>query len=330
MKKNECLVSLIISIYNGEKYLRECLLSIQNQTYTNFEVLMIDDGSIDNSAEIAKEFSNKDNRFIYFSFSNRGCSAERNFGIEHCKGEYIGIIDQDDLLSQHYIEYFMYLINLNHVDIATSYNVNSFAGSIIRDSKMAFNRYEIVKGSEAAKLMLLNRLIIGPWNKLIKKDLLTNNNIKFFFFFYCGEGLAFSVEAFQATPYVAIGYDAVYNYRIDNSCSGNSNFSVQKLESALLANDYIKNISLDRSKKMFKIIEYSRWRSKLYYFTLLKITNSESSFEDIYCKLKKECKKDAFKGLFLNISLKQKLNCLFFGLFPETANKLFKIRKSKR
>lgn len=324
------LVSLIIPIFNGEKYLRECLNSICEQTYENIEIILIDDGSTDNSALIAKEFVSTDKRFKFFQFENRGCSAERNFGISICSGDYVGIVDQDDILHKQYVEYFMTLLIKYNVDVATSYKVNSFSGINISNNKLNFNKAELINGNEAAKFMLLNKFIIGPWNKIIKKELLTKNNIKFLENLYCGEGLVFSVDVFQATPFVIVGNDAVYNYRIDNATSGNSTFSVKKLESTLLANEYIKSITKDKSKKMMKIIDYAKWRSKLYYFTLLKITNNDAKFKSLYNNLKNDCKKDAFKGIFLGTSFKQKLNCALFGVFPEFANKLYARRKNNK
>ena len=82
--KNE-LISIIVPIYNVENYLRECLDSIQKQTYTNFECLLINDGSPDNSAEICREYVSKDFRFKYFEKENGGVSSARNLGIE-CSG----------------------------------------------------------------------------------------------------------------------------------------------------------------------------------------------------------------------------------------------------
>lgn len=92
----EILVSVIIPIYNCQDYLRECLNSVIAQTYKNIEVLLIDDGSIDASLEICKEYVSQDQRFRKFEKTNGGLSSARNFGLENAKGDYVIFLDSDD------------------------------------------------------------------------------------------------------------------------------------------------------------------------------------------------------------------------------------------
>ena len=92
------LISIIVPIYNVEKYLRQCLDSILNQTYQNFECLLINDGSPDNSADICREYVEKDSRFKYFEKENGGLSDARNYGIRQSKGSYLTFVDSDDWL----------------------------------------------------------------------------------------------------------------------------------------------------------------------------------------------------------------------------------------
>lgn len=98
------LISIIVPIYNVENYLRQCLDSIIAQTYQNFECLLINDGSPDNSAEICREFVDKDARFRYFEKENGGLSSARNLGIEKSRGAYITFVDSDDWLDSDYLE----------------------------------------------------------------------------------------------------------------------------------------------------------------------------------------------------------------------------------
>ncbi|GAB2026786.1 glycosyltransferase family 2 protein [Lactovum odontotermitis] len=97
-------VSLIIPIYNVEKYLAECLKSVTEQTYQDLEVMLVNDGSSDQSGWIAREFAAQDPRFVVLDKENGGQSDARNFGIEHCQGEYIVFMDSDDVISPYYIE----------------------------------------------------------------------------------------------------------------------------------------------------------------------------------------------------------------------------------
>lgn len=98
------LVSIIIPIYNVEKYIEKCLLSVQHQTYKNIEVLMVNDGTKDRSGELAKPFSNNDARFCYLEKENGGLSSARNLGLKNATGEYVYFLDSDDWLKEDYIE----------------------------------------------------------------------------------------------------------------------------------------------------------------------------------------------------------------------------------
>lgn len=97
------LISIVIPCYNQALYLEECLKSIADQTYTNWECLIIDDGSPDNTGEVAKRWIEKDERFQYFKKENGGVSSARNFGIEKAKGEWILPVDGDDKIGKDYL-----------------------------------------------------------------------------------------------------------------------------------------------------------------------------------------------------------------------------------
>ncbi len=114
------LISIIVPIYNVENYLRMCLDSIQKQTYTNFECLLINDGSPDNSAEICREYVAKDSRFRYFEKENGGLSDARNYGIRQSKGSYLTFVDSDDWLEANSLEIFSEKKNQYDADIVVS------------------------------------------------------------------------------------------------------------------------------------------------------------------------------------------------------------------
>ncbi len=98
------LVSVIVPVYNRENYLRRCIDSILAQTYTNFELLLIDDGSTDNSGKICDEYAERDNRVKVFHKENGGVSSARNVGLDNAKGEYIIFVDSDDWVAVNYVE----------------------------------------------------------------------------------------------------------------------------------------------------------------------------------------------------------------------------------
>lgn len=104
MEEQNIKVSVIVPVYNVEKYIRQCVESICAQTLRDIEILLIDDGSSDNSAEILDEFAKKDDRVRVFKRENHGAGTERNFGIEHAKGKYLSLLDSDDWFEPEMLE----------------------------------------------------------------------------------------------------------------------------------------------------------------------------------------------------------------------------------
>lgn len=111
------LISVIVPLYNSEKYLSSCINSILQQTYINFELLLIDDGSKDNSGKICDEYVLKDDRIKVFHTANQGSAMARNVGLDNAKGEYISMIDSDDLVPANYLELLINASRENNADI---------------------------------------------------------------------------------------------------------------------------------------------------------------------------------------------------------------------
>ena len=121
MEKNfNSKISIIIPVFNAEVYLEQCLESIKHQTYHHFEVILVNDGSVDHSAGICQEYVKKDSRFRYFEKENGGVSSARNLGLDHAEGEYITFIDADDWVEDNHLEILMNAIVENNCDIAIS------------------------------------------------------------------------------------------------------------------------------------------------------------------------------------------------------------------
>lgn len=94
------LISVIVPVYNVEPFISSCLDSLSKQIYQNFEVLLVNDGSTDNSGAICREYADRDSRFHYFEKENAGVADARNFGIERSKGDYITFVDSDDWVTE--------------------------------------------------------------------------------------------------------------------------------------------------------------------------------------------------------------------------------------
>lgn len=121
LNKHKIGVTIIIPVYNAQKYLRKCLDSLLNQTYQNYEVLMVNDGSTDRSAEILEEYAdNYKDKFKLFHKENGGQSSARNLALPHVSGEYITFLDSDDYYEKHYLEYLYVAAKKNDSDMVIS------------------------------------------------------------------------------------------------------------------------------------------------------------------------------------------------------------------
>lgn len=110
------MISIIIPVYNVEDYLKECLDSVANQTYTDFEAILVDDGSTDNSGAICDEYAHCDSRFKVFHKVNNGLSSARNYGLDRAKGDYLVFVDSDDVLSYNALEVCLNTLTDNNLD----------------------------------------------------------------------------------------------------------------------------------------------------------------------------------------------------------------------
>ena len=158
------LVSMIIGMYKGENYIEECIESVQKQDYKNLEIILIDDGSPDRCGEIADLYAKNDSRIRVIHQKNSGVSISRNNGLDVAKGEYICIIDQDDIISRDYVSYFYNLIKKNNADIALTPTADKFFEKVKEDNHK--DRCEIWSGEQATIEMLYHKVIIAPWNKI--------------------------------------------------------------------------------------------------------------------------------------------------------------------
>lgn len=163
-------ISIIVPVYNVEKYVRKCLESIIHQTYKNIEIIIIDDGSTDNSLKICKEFEKKDKRIIVIHQENQGLSASRNNGIKLATGDYIGFIDSDDIVSPYMYEYLYKSIIKNKSDISSCQFSAFYEGE---EPNFTNEYYDISYTSKEALIELIKdkEITSHAVDKLYKKEL---------------------------------------------------------------------------------------------------------------------------------------------------------------
>lgn len=172
------LISVIVPIYNTEKYLVECVESIREQTYSNIEIILVDDGSTDASIEICDEFSKKDSRVRVFHKENEGSAVAKNFGIQQSKGEYIILVDSDDIVSDKMIEVLYTHIKEKNADIAIgNYYIydesdkNFYFYVTDKDFSVEELAIQEIMNRQAGDWRFNSSAFILPTFKLIKKEL---------------------------------------------------------------------------------------------------------------------------------------------------------------
>ena len=176
MKEN--LISVIVPVYNVEQYLRKCIDSIISQTYKNLEIILVDDGSKDNSGKICDEYENKDERIKVIHKKNGGLSDTRNIGLDIAKGDFISFIDSDDIVENDFFEYLIGLQKKYNSDITEcnfvkvyeeklkdfAFPKNSYHSIVVTDSYGALKNYTSFDDDIST-----NSVVV--WNKIYKKEL---------------------------------------------------------------------------------------------------------------------------------------------------------------
>ena len=234
-------VSIIILIYNTEKYLEECLDSVINQTYKNLEIILINDGSLDNSLKICREYETKDARIVVIDKENSGVSNTRNIGIESSTGDFITFVDSDDWLELDAIETMVKCINKNNVDVVrTNFAINNEVGKIPKKLEGKIIKEKI---NELLYYFLNAEIPAYMCLFLIKREIIIDNNLKLNEDLVMMEDTLFFVNLIQYVNSIYILNKKTYNYRIYQESSSNSIKRVEKnIKSVLKVNEEINKI----------------------------------------------------------------------------------------
>ncbi len=195
---NQPLISVIIPVYNVEKYLRECVESVINQTYKNIEIILVDDGSTDSSGDICEEYIEKDSRVTVIHQKNSGPSKTRNTGLENANGKYIYFLDSDDYIENNALELLTEAAESNGADLVF-FQAHSFAdnGDEIRQGYTVKGTYEPKSGYDMLAELHKNKdYHCAIYLLFISRSLLESNKISFLETAYCSEDMLFTYQVF--------------------------------------------------------------------------------------------------------------------------------------
>lgn len=240
MEKN--LISVIVPVYNIEKYLPRCIDSILDQTYKNWEAIFVNDGSTDNSLKILEEYKKRDERIKIIDKKNAGSGAARNDGIENSRGEYVAFLDSDDWYEKNFLEKLYNNLTENNSDVAMC-NPKMTYDDMDKNKKINtyfFKEIELNKTPEKILGILAMPVV---WNKLYKKEIIVKNGIKFPNYSFC-EDVEFLYKIFLYVNKVSKIEDDLYNYyqREDSVTKKIKEESIEQLYQVLKnIENYIKN-----------------------------------------------------------------------------------------
>ena len=314
-------LSVIVPVYNAEKYLEKCINSIINQTYRDFEVLLINDGSTDSSGSICDKFSEADDRIRVLHTKNKGVSSARNKGLNEATGQWVTFVDSDDWLELNTFQWAMNIIENNDTDLLGWNHYTSYQDkqSI---SKMIQPKWIKKEGKELYILQLdimypnydliTNNINVGNirscWGKLFNRKIIEENNIEFSEELVIAEDALFCMEYLNHINKAVIANEYLYHYRLlDNSADRKYRKNLNEVNTCIMDMFYTffkDKVINDGFMTCYMGLGYDcLCKSLLYYF--LAMENKKNIIMKIK-ELKKLLKTDQYKKAF-----KPKINKLF-------------------
>ena len=241
-----CLVSIIVPVYNVEKYLEKCLDSIINQTYKDIEIILIDDGSKDNSGEICDVYAKRDNRILVIHKKNTGVSDTRNKGIKVANGKYICFIDSDDSVTLNYVEKLVRPTRNEDYDLVICNFQKLFPDKVL---DMSFSNIKCFSGIFLQDYQFLYTITSFPCGKLYKASLIKEKNIIFPVDFTDAEDQMFNFQYYcYVKKYYLINEPLYYYWQRSGSASKNNslesfkcNLLKLKCEKNFYRNNHVEN-----------------------------------------------------------------------------------------
>lgn len=320
-------VSVIVAAYNIQDYIVRCLESIANQTYKNLEVIVVDDGSSDNTGKLADKFAKKDNRFIVIHKENGGVSSARNRGIDIASGDFIGFVDGDDT-----IEVDMYEMLINNA-IKYDADISHCGYKVIENNKEILfydTKQIIIQDKKRGLIDLFEGSLIEPslCNKIFKKNII--GSIRLDESIKINEDLYFNVLLFNKASISVFEDNPKYNYiKRYNSASTSKKNNIRRITDPRK----VYKLIIDIFKDDVDILHYAQrmdLERNINIYNLLILENN-----DLFLKLRCEVR-DYIKLKYRNIKdnklINKKLKYMMFGILylPHIYNLIYKFYFNKK
>lgn len=308
------MVSVIIPVYNVEKYLVECLDSIINQTYKDLEIIIIDDGSTDNSGIICDEYALKDNRVKVVHKENSGQSAARNLGIEIARGEYLTFIDSDDYVELDFVEQLIYIIQKSGADIGA---INTTKQSGVLEKGIEFKIANLDTEKALRYILRDYKLTPAPWGKIYRRrlfDSLSFHNGKIY------EDFGIIFKLVQLSGSVSFADTTKYYYRYNPISTTKAKFTNKQLDYFYFADEWFSFVKKEHPRLIRDVKNHS-CRNAIAF--IKKMSQSEVNDTDTLNFLISKIKPQIFEYLISQYSFLSKLYGLLICINLSWAMRLF-------
>lgn len=319
-------ISIIVPVYNTEKYLERCLESIINQTYKNLEIILIDDGSTDKSGKICDEYAKKDSRVKVLHKENRGQATARNLGLEYATGDYLGFVDSDDWISTDMYEHLIQLLNNNNADIAfiercmVNGKKDEYKKSIKKIKEKIYKDQEIIEEYLKYGMKSGN---YGLPNYVYEKKLFSE--IKFPDGKIC-EDIVTNYRLMEKATRLVKSNKVCYYYFQDNSSTTRNKFSKKDFD-LIYACDELMNKTKNKNCKIRKLVKEKRDRcdfsllAKIAYYGI----DNEEKYQEEIGKMIKNIRKNYFELIKTNMKFIRKIQLTFFVINYNFMRKTYKL-----
>lgn len=285
------LISVILPVYNVEDYIDRCMESVCSQSYSNLEIILIDDGSTDSSSVKCDQYAQKDSRIVVYHKENGGLSDARNYGIERANGEYITCIDSDDYVDKDYVDYLYALLSDDKTMMSICQHRVLFDSGKVKD--FGSDGKDVLTNKVCIERMLYHDIIdTSAWAKLYHRTLFSDVKYPYGKLF---EDIGTTYKLMLKCDKISVGYQSKYNYIVRSNSIVNCAFNPKKLDlletTDKMAEDVL-NVYPELEKAVLRRRVYARFSTLNQMLNTKDYTNERSQIIDFINKNKKDILSD--------------------------------------